>query len=78
MSNRQTSESAENHFVPPQVVRLLLDVPTAAQTLGASPRFVRLLLARCRLPCVHLGRRVLVRRADLDSVIARGGLPEAA
>ena len=77
MSNRQTSESAENHSVTSQAVRLLLDVPTTAQTLGISPRFVRLLLARGRLPCVRLGRRVLIRQADVDGIVRRGGLADA-
>jgi len=56
----------------------LVDVPTAAHMLCVSTRYVRLLVARGQMPCVRLGRRVLLRRADLDSVIARGGLVDAA
>lgn len=55
--------------VPP-----LLAVAEAAYQLGISQRFVRLLILRGQLPCVRLGRRVLLRRCDLDRVIESGGL----
>ena len=56
----------------------LLDVPTAANALCISVRFLRLLISRRELPSVRLGRRVLVRRRDIDAVIERGGLEQAA
>lgn len=57
--------------------RPLLDVKEAATMLHVSVRYVRVLLARGDLPVVRLGRRTLVRRADLEAVIARGGLEAA-
>jgi excisionase family DNA binding protein len=52
-------------------------VKEAATMLHLSVRYIRVLLARGDLPVVRLGRRTLVRRADLDAVIARGGLEVA-
>ena len=60
-----------------QIVRPLLDVNEAATMLHISARYVRKLLSRGDLPVVRLGRRTLVRRADLEAVIARGGLEAA-
>lgn len=57
--------------------RPLLDVREAATMLHISVRYVRVLLARGDLPLVRLGRRTLVRRADVEAVIARGGLEAA-
>ena len=48
-----------------------------AGMLHVSERYVRLLLARGQLACVRLGRRTLIRRTDLDAVIANGGLETA-
>jgi excisionase family DNA binding protein len=59
------------------IVRPLLDVNEAATMLHISVRYVRALLSRGDLPVVRLGRRTLVRRADLEAVIARGGLEKA-
>jgi hypothetical protein len=39
---------------------------------------VRLLWVRGQIPVVKLGRRRLLRRSDLEALIVRGGLPEAA
>jgi excisionase family DNA binding protein len=58
--------------------RPLLDVQETADTLHISVRFVRLLLSRGDLPVVRLGRRTLVRRSDVEKVIAQGGLERAA
>jgi excisionase family DNA binding protein len=55
-------------------LRPLMDVDESAHTLCVSVRYVRLLLARGDLPVVRLGRRTLVRRTDVDAIIARGGL----
>jgi len=57
-----------------QIVRPLLDVNEAAAMLHISVRYVRALLARGAIPVVRLGRRTLVRRADLEAIIERGGL----
>jgi excisionase family DNA binding protein len=55
---------------------LLLDVAETARLLNVSVRFVRILGARGSLPLVRLGRRTLVRRADLDALVARGRLAD--
>jgi excisionase family DNA binding protein len=60
-----------------QIVRPLLDVNEAASMLHVSARYVRALLARGQLPVVRLGRRTLIRRTDLEAIIARGGLEKA-
>jgi excisionase family DNA binding protein len=52
----------------------LLSVPEVAHTLGVSARFVRLLVARNQISSVRLGRRCLIRRADIEDLVARGGL----
>jgi excisionase family DNA binding protein len=57
--------------------RPLMDVDEAAHMLCVSVRFVRILLTRGDLPVVRLGRRTLVRRADVDALVARGGLEQA-
>ncbi|MGB8294778.1 MAG: helix-turn-helix domain-containing protein [Polyangia bacterium] len=58
--------------------RPLLSVPEAADMLAVSTRYIRVLLARGAIPVVRLGRRTLVRRTDVDAIIARGGLVDAA
>lgn len=67
-------DTASTTATAAQLVRPLLDVNEAATMLHVSVRYVRALLARGQLPVVKLGRRTLVRRADLEAVIARGGL----
>jgi len=67
-------DTASTTATAEQIVRPLLDVNEAATMLHISVRYVRKLLARGDLPVVRLGRRTLVRRADLEAVIARGGL----
>ncbi|MGB8294777.1 MAG: helix-turn-helix domain-containing protein [Polyangia bacterium] len=57
---------------------LLVSASEAAHLLGVSSRFVRLLWVRGQIPVVKLGRRRLLRRSDLEALIARGGLPGAA
>ena len=58
--------------------RPLLSVPETAAMLCVSPRYIRVLLARGAIPVVRLGRRTLVRRTDVEEIIARGGLVDAA
>jgi len=52
----------------------LVDVQEAARTLCISPRYLRLLISRGAMPVVRIGRRVLVRRRDIDALIDRGGV----
>lgn len=56
----------------------LMQVPEAADMLCVSPRYVRVLQQRGDLPVVRLGRRTLVRRTDVDAIVARGGLADRA
>jgi excisionase family DNA binding protein len=63
-----TNDSAGN------ATRLLVTVQEAAELLHVSVRYVRSLMARGKIPVVRLGRRTLIRRSDLDALIARGGL----
>jgi excisionase family DNA binding protein len=72
------SESKTQKETQEKPLRPLLDVNETAETLHISVRYVRALLARGDLPVVRLGRRTLVRRADLEAVIARGGFAGAA
>jgi excisionase family DNA binding protein len=53
---------------------LLVTVDEVARSLRVSTRYVRSLLRRGAIPVVRLGRRTLVRRADMDAIVARGGL----
>jgi excisionase family DNA binding protein len=56
---------------------LLLNLCEVALMMSVSVRYLRLLGRRGDIPLVRLGRRVLVRRTDIDALIARGGLTEA-
>ncbi len=55
-----------------------MDVEEAAHMLCVSVRFIRILLTRGDLPVVRLGRRTLVRRADVDALVERGGVEKTA
>jgi excisionase family DNA binding protein len=55
-------------------ISLLLTVNEAADLLHLSVRYVRILMARGEIPVVRLGRRTLIRRTDLDALVAGGGL----
>ena len=48
----------------------LLSVEAAADYLGASPRFIRRLVAERRVPYVKVGRLVRLTHEDLDDFIA--------
>jgi excisionase family DNA binding protein len=55
----------------------LLDVDAAAKRLGLKPATVYKRAAKCELPSVKLGARVLFRPADLDAYTgARRRSPE--
>lgn len=45
-------------------------IPTVAQLTGLSERYLYELAQNGRLPCVRVGRSVLVRRDDLDQFLA--------
>ncbi len=42
--------------------------------LAVSTRYLRVLISSGALPVVRLGRRTLVRRADLLAIVSSGGL----
>jgi len=52
--------------------RLAYSVPEAARLLGLAPRTAWQLVARGAWPVVRVGRRTLVRRADLEAFLAAG------
>ncbi len=55
---------------------LLLTVAEAAKLLRISRNLAYELVAQGRLPCVRLGRRVLIHRAGLEVWLAReAGIP---
>jgi len=50
----------------------LLNVDQAAERLGASPRFIRRLIAERRIAYSKLGKHVRIDSADLDAFVAAG------
>jgi excisionase family DNA binding protein len=48
----------------------LLTLPEIAQTLGMNPSTVRLWVREKRLPAEKVGRKWMVRRADLEQMLA--------
>lgn len=52
---------------------LVLTIPEAAKILRVSPSLVRELLHRGELPCLRLGRRMLVPRRALERLIEEQG-----
>jgi excisionase family DNA binding protein len=48
----------------------LLTLPEIAQTLGMNPSTVRLWVREGRLPAEKVGRKWMVRRADLEQMLA--------
>lgn len=54
--------------VPPRLVSL----PDAARALGVSERFLRILEVRGQVRFTRLGRRVMVRVAEVDRLAAEG------
>jgi excisionase family DNA binding protein len=56
----------------------LLTVEEAADRLGTSVRFVRRLIAECRIAYVRVGRHVRIAEADLASFVAAGRVEASA
>jgi excisionase family DNA binding protein len=63
-----------NATITPANAPKLVNVPTAAMTLGISEPFLRTLIRLGKIPCVRMGRRLLVRTRDIDQVIDAGGV----
>jgi len=53
----------------------LLSIPEAADMTRLTESTIRDWLNQRRIPCVKLGRRVLLRRADLVALIEAGYVP---
>jgi len=65
---RITPEQSQS--TEPRDSQLLVDVRTAAKTLGGiGESTLRRWIAEGRVPVVRLGRRVLIRPRDLDALI---------
>jgi len=47
-----------------------LTLPQAAHLLGLNPSTIRLWVSEQRLPAVRVGRRWMVRRGDLEEMLA--------
>jgi len=56
---------------------LTLSVNDAAKVLGVSSRTVWALITDGKLPAVKLGKRTLIRHADLQTFAARLGVRDA-
>ena len=50
----------------------LVTVPEAAKLLRLQPSTIRKWLHERRLPRVKLGRRIVLRRSDLEELVERG------
>ena len=53
--------------------KLTFSVPEAAEVLGISRALAYELVARKQLPAVRLGRRLLVPRHAIDTLLHQGG-----
>jgi excisionase family DNA binding protein len=53
----------------------LLSITEAAEATRLTESTIRAWLNQRRIPCVKLGRRVLLRRADLVALIEAGFVP---
>ena len=71
-TNLQTK--AQEQAAPP----LLLNLWEAAHMLGLSVRYLRMLYVRGDIPIVRMGRRTLMRRSDVEAIVARGALSSEA
>ena len=54
---------------------MLLSVDKAAKELDVTIHGLRRWIAERKIPVVRLGRRVLIRREDLDEFILRNRVP---
>jgi excisionase family DNA binding protein len=59
----------------PDRARLTMSVTEAAGVLGISRAFAYVLAARGELPCLRLGRRVVVPRSALEELIEQADQP---
>ena len=59
----------------PQDERLVVSVPEAARLLGISRTHAYEMIARGELPCIRLGRRILVPLRPLMRLLEGAGAP---
>lgn len=52
--------------------RFTLSVKETAQLLGIAPITLRRLIYTCQLPIVRVGRRVLIKKTDLEIFLTSG------
>jgi excisionase family DNA binding protein len=57
----------------PQDERLVVSVPEAARLLGISRTYAYEMIARGELPCIRLGRRILVPLRPLMRLLEGAG-----
>lgn len=62
----------------PEPPKVLISVPDAASMLSLSRRGVEILIGSGELPSVKIGRRRLIRRADIDALVDRHVQPARA
>lgn len=55
------------------VERLTLTVEEAVESLGVSRAFAYEAVARGEIPCIRIGRRVLVPKVTLDKLLEGAG-----
>ena len=53
----------------------LLTVPETAALLRLRPSTIRAWLGKRKIPFVKLGRRVVIRRSDIEAIVERSLLP---
>lgn len=50
----------------------LLGIPSSAQYLGLTQRSIKNLIYKRQIPVIHMGRRIYLRKIDLDLLIQNG------
>jgi len=50
----------------------LLTIPSAAAYSGLTDRSLKHLIYTRQVPVIHIGRRVYLRRSDLDQLVTNG------
>jgi excisionase family DNA binding protein len=63
------SETTNSTWMPDSP--LLLDQQQVAALLNVSERTVRNLIHTKQLPVIHIGRRCLIRRSSIDSLLLK-------
>lgn len=62
-----------NTLIPSELyLPQLLGISSSATYLGLTQRCIRNLIYKRQIPFVHVGRRVFIRKVDLDSLVSQG------